>query len=184
VVAVATPGTYAVLLTYEGGCTSRDSLLVNPAPLAPVFTLGADTTLCLEATLYLQAPAVSGPGVVYRWSDGSSGPSLLVQEPGQYSLQLTTPCDARTVSRRIAYKSCLFIPNIVTPNGDGRNDRFVINGLTRGPWALTIYNRWGREVYRNHDYRHDWGPEIAAGVYFYLLQQGPTRHKGTLEVVR
>ncbi|UOQ71493.1 hypothetical protein [Hymenobacter cellulosilyticus] len=126
------PGTYAVLLTYTGGCTSRDSLRVLPAPVAPAFTLGPDTTLCLERPLLLRAPALSGPGVAFRWSDGSSGPTLLVQDAGTYSLQVNTLCNTRTASVRVGYTSCLFIPNVITPNDDQRNDTFVIKNLTRG----------------------------------------------------
>lgn len=184
VITVGAPGTYAVLLTYAGGCTSRDSLAVLPAPTVPAFTLGPDTTLCLETPLVLRAPALAGPGVSFRWSDGSTGFALRVQEAGLYSLQLTTRCEVRTVSRRVDYASCLFIPNVITPNGDGRNDRFVIKGLTQGPWALALYNRWGREVYATAAYGHDWGTEAPAGVYYYLLSQGFIWHKGTLEVFR
>ena len=183
-ITVATPGTYAVLLTYAGGCTSRDSLVLLPAPLAPAFSLGPDTTLCLETPLLLRAPAFSGPGATLRWSDGSTGPTLQVQGPGLYSLQLSTRCDSRTVSRRVDYASCLLIPNVITPNEDGRNDRFVIQGLLHGPWELSIFNRWGREVYATTTYGHDWGAEAAAGVYYYLLRQGSVHYRGTVEVLR
>lgn len=138
VITVAVPGTYAVLLTYAGGCTSRDSLAVLPAAAVPAFTLGPDTTLCFEVPLVLRAPSLAGPGVSFRWSDGTTGSTLLVQDAGLYSLRLTTRCEERTVSRRVQYASCLFIPNVITPNGDGRNDRFVVKGLTQGPWALAV----------------------------------------------
>jgi hypothetical protein len=164
---VTQPGIYRVVLTYPGGCTSRDSLQVLATPVIPVFTLGADTTLCLEESLVLRAPAGSVPGVTRRWSDGSSGPTLLVQAAGTYSLHLGTACDSRTVSRTVAVASCLFIPNVVTPNGDQRNDRFVIQGLARGDWELTLYNRWGRQVYQTAVYHQDWGAEASAGLYYY-----------------
>ncbi|UOQ52311.1 gliding motility-associated C-terminal domain-containing protein [Hymenobacter cellulosivorans] len=178
------PGLYTALLTYTGGCTSRDSLRVLPAPVAPAFTLGPDTTLCLERPLLLRAPTLSGPGVAFRWSDGSRGPTLLVQDAGTYSLQVNTLCDTRTASVRVGYTSCLFIPNVITPNDDQRNDTFVIKNLTRGDWALTLFNRWGRQVYHTSAYHHDWGADAAAGVYYYLLRQGSTVYKGHLEVVR
>ncbi|WP_171025706.1 T9SS type B sorting domain-containing protein [Hymenobacter jeollabukensis] len=183
-ITVTQPGRYAVLLTYAGGCTSRDSLLVQAAPLAPAFSLGPDTTLCLEQPLVLRAPALSGPGLGYRWADGSTGPTLTVTEPGTYALTVTSLCDTRTVSRRVRYQSCLLLPNVITPNGDGRNDRFVVPGLTKGAWQLEIYNRWGTQVYRTADYRHDWGADAPPGTYFYRLRQGSTAYKGQLEVVR
>ncbi|WP_170061818.1 SBBP repeat-containing protein [Hymenobacter chitinivorans] len=186
-ITLSTPGRYSVLLTYSGGCTSRDSLEVQTAPLAPVFTLGPDTTLCLEKTLVLRAPAVSGPGVVLRWSDGSTGSTLRVSEPGQYSLRITTPCDTRTASRNVAYEPCFKAPNIITPNNDNLHDTFVINELSRGPWRLEIYSRWGKKVYQTEAYQNDWGPDAAPGVYYYLLRPAAgsgEATRGWLEVVR
>ena len=186
-IAVTQPGTYGVVLSYTGGCTSRDSLRVLPAPIIPAgLTLGPDTTLCLEQPLLLYAPALAGPGVSWRWSDGSREPTLAVREAGTYALRIRTPCDSLTISRRVAYVNCVRIPNVITPNQDRKNDRFVIENLTSGDWALTLYNRWGRQVYHTRAYRHDWGPDAAAGTYYYLLRQAATNvtYKGWLEVMR
>lgn len=50
-----------------------------------------------------------------------------------------------------------FIPNVFTPNGDGSNDKFVIVGLEEFDNAdITIFNRWGNEVYRNSTYKNQW----------------------------
>ncbi len=47
----------------------------------------------------------------------------------------------------------IFIPNTITPNGDGRNDQFKIPGIQRYPGSqLTVYNRWGNLVYQNKNY--------------------------------
>jgi gliding motility-associated-like protein len=180
------PGLYGVVLTFAGGCSSRDSLQVLPALPAPAFTLGPDTTVCTGQALLLRAPAVSGPGVSWRWSDGSTGPTLLVRTAGTYSLRLSTPCDSRIVSRQVAFGDCLVIPNIITPNGDQQNDRFALPHLPSGNWALTLYNRWGRQVYHTDTYRQDWGGEAPAGLYYYLLrqEQTSTSYRGWLEVVR
>ncbi len=185
-ISVRQPGQYGVVLTFSGGCSSRDSLQVGAVPVLPLFTLGADTTLCLEQPLVLHAPAVSGPGVRRRWSDGSSGLSLLVQAAGTYSLEISTPCERRTVTRQVAYTSCLVIPNIITPNGDQLNDRFAFAYLPSGAWELTLYNRWGRQVYYSAAYHQDWGEDAAAGMYYYRLRQVTTgeSHRGWLEVIR
>ena len=53
--------------------------------------------------------------------------------------------------------------------------------------TFTIYNRWGREVYTSTNYRNTWGtdPNIAAGVYYYLLtDRNGAQTKGWIEVVR
>jgi hypothetical protein len=180
------PGLYGVVLTFAGGCSSRDSLQVLAALPAPAFSLGPDTTLCTDQALLLRAPAVAGPGVSWRWSDGSTGPTLLVRTAGTYSLRLSTPCTSRTVSRQVTFGNCLVIPNIITPNGDRQNDRFTLPHLPSGTWALTLYNRWGRQVYHTDAYLQDWGDEATAGLYYYLLRQDQTNtsYRGWLEVVR
>jgi gliding motility-associated-like protein/uncharacterized repeat protein (TIGR01451 family) len=64
-------------------------------------------------------------------------------------------------------------PNVITPNGDGKNDVFHIDGLELNPVnTLSIFNRWGNEVYRsNGPYKNDWnGNGLNEGTYYYLLK--------------
>ncbi|WP_158622520.1 Ig-like domain-containing protein, partial [Pedobacter sp. KBW06] len=65
-----------------------------------------------------------------------------------------------------------FIPNVITPNGDGKNDSFVIVGLENYNNAdVTIFNRWGNEVYRNNNYKNTWtGEGLNEGTYYYLIR--------------
>lgn len=64
------------------------------------------------------------------------------------------------------------IPNAFTPNGDGVNDYFVIPGSERfDRMELSIFNRWGNEVYRSNNYDNDWaGLNLHEGVYYYQLR--------------
>ncbi|WP_083937817.1 T9SS type B sorting domain-containing protein [Hymenobacter aerophilus] len=83
-------------------------------------------------------------------------------------------------------KDIFFIPNIITPNGDGKNDVFRIVGLPVGPWQLRIYSRWGKQVYINENYQQDWNAkELPAGNYFYHLQHHTQPSiRGWLQVTR
>lgn len=66
------------------------------------------------------------------------------------------------------------IPNVLTPNGDGRDDKFIIRGLEKYPGSkLFIYNllRGGRLVYQSKDYKNDWAGEgCYQGLYSYQLE--------------
>ncbi|WP_169513185.1 T9SS type B sorting domain-containing protein [Hymenobacter aerophilus] len=183
--AVTQPGTYSVTATYAGGCTATVTQTVRAVAPLPPFTPDSDTTICQGQTLRLQAPPVAG-AATYRWSDGSAGPTLLVQQPGDYSVQITTACESVSARHRVSAAPCLTIPNIITPNGDRQNQYFVIQGLSGNNWELVIYSRWGKQVYATKSYRHEWGPEAAPGTYFYTLRQAASglSYKGWLQVVR
>jgi gliding motility-associated-like protein/uncharacterized repeat protein (TIGR01451 family) len=66
----------------------------------------------------------------------------------------------------------LSIANTFTPNGDGINDYFNIVGLNQyAENDLTIFNRWGSEIYRKQNYENNWSGEgLGEGTYFYLLK--------------
>lgn len=63
-----------------------------------------------------------------------------------------------------------FLPNVFTPNMDGKNDAFVIPAVYDGSWGIKIYNRWGNLVYKSDEYKNDWrGSTVASGVYYFEL---------------
>jgi gliding motility-associated-like protein len=83
------------------------------------------------------------------------------------------------------------IPNVVTANGDGLNDKLEITNLNSFiNYRLRIYNRWGRLVFESSAYDSDWpGENIEAGVYYYYLNisndagQSP-EYSGWVELLR
>ncbi|NQX43097.1 gliding motility-associated C-terminal domain-containing protein, partial [Pedobacter steynii] len=66
----------------------------------------------------------------------------------------------------------LEIPNTFTPNGDGRNDTFQVKGRENyDSIEISIFNRWGDEVYRSKNYKDEWdGAGLNEGTYFYVLK--------------
>lgn len=83
------------------------------------------------------------------------------------------------------------IPEIFTPNEDGINDDWRIEGLENYPDAtLLIKDRWGQTVYQVAGYSDQkrWkGDEVPEGVYFYYLElrdENKTAFKGTITVLR
>jgi gliding motility-associated-like protein len=66
-------------------------------------------------------------------------------------------------------------PNIITANGDGVNDIFVISGLVENS-KLIILNRWGNTIYQSDNYLNNWdgkdkgGRYVSEGVYTYSLE--------------
>jgi gliding motility-associated-like protein len=85
----------------------------------------------------------------------------------------------------------LKVPNVFTPNGDNKNESFVIGNLELYPEnELTIVNRWGNTVFERKGYRNDWtGAGLNEGTYFYLLKVKRESnqweiHKGYITLLR
>jgi len=72
----------------------------------------------------------------------------------------------------VQVQGTLTLPNIITPNGDGKNDTFRPSkaAASEPGTRLRLYNRWGQQVHATDDYRNDWGPNQPAGVYYYTLE--------------
>ena len=84
------------------------------------------------------------------------------------------------------------IPEIITPNGDGQNDYFLIRALQfSGKVGLNVYNRWGQLVYQNDEYKNDFegknnqGIDLPDDSYFYeAFSNGVIEFKGFLTIKR
>lgn len=140
--------------------------------------LGSDTTICLSDSVLL-VPTMPGGSplhpVSYRWSNGSTLPVLAAREAGRYWVEVHDGCFTYRDTVRVTTRECedsFFIPNVITPDGNGANDTFAFRGLSPEGWRLAVVDRWGRQVYAVPDYRQDWTAEgLPEGVYFYRLEK-------------
>jgi gliding motility-associated-like protein/uncharacterized repeat protein (TIGR01451 family) len=75
------------------------------------------------------------------------------------------------ISSAVIQVKPFFIPNVITPNGDGSNDSFEIQGLGRFVSnEIVIMNRWGDHVFQRVNYENDWSANgLTNGTYFYVL---------------
>jgi gliding motility-associated-like protein len=78
----------------------------------------------------------------------------------------------------VAPKLNLLIPDVITPNNDGVNDKWTIIHSSTVKIGVTIFNRWGQVVYKSDDYQNDWngvgkqnflGQNLPHGTYYYLV---------------
>lgn len=83
--------------------------------------------------------------------------------------ETTTMEDMRTKSD---YQIKIQIPNVLTPNGDGINDCFVIKNIENySNNKLIIFNRNGNKIYEKDNYNNEYCPQkLLEGTYFYRLK--------------
>src|SRR5690606_38887837 len=116
-----TSGNYWVEVTNTNGCTTRDEVTVEVKP-QPNFTLPQELSACYGERITVDATT---PGASYLWSTGQTSATVQVAAPA--NLRVTITVDGCTYTREVTVNSdeCPIIPNIITPNGDGKNDTFV-----------------------------------------------------------
>ena len=163
---ISKPGNFSVTASNKCGITRKYFSVSYIDPLR--VDLGEDLILCKDQQVTLN---VGQPNSTYLWHDGHEGEKYTFNSSGTYWVNVTNRCE--TVSDTILvseiYPNDLFIPNIITPNGDNINDNFVIPSPMAGS-EIHIYNRWGKEVYMNPSYQNNWPlDDIQSGTYFYSI---------------
>jgi gliding motility-associated-like protein len=80
-------------------------------------------------------------------------------------------------------------PNIITPNGDDKNQFFTLADLPPDFCdarfaGVKIFSRWGRQVYESDNRSFRWAGEGTGGIYYYLITYTTgQRYKGWVEVM-
>ena len=82
----------------------------------------------------------------------------------------------------------LFVPNAFTPNNDGVNDFFKVEGHDVYSYNIWIYNRWGQEVWHSNNIDDVWVGNYKGGDHFvpddtytYVLKAVGIRENGIEE---
>jgi gliding motility-associated-like protein len=97
--------------------------------------------------------------------------SFIAEYFGVYQVTFTDQCNSSGTSTIFVDQCDTKIPNVMTPNGDGKNDTFQISGIEgfRGS-SLKVFDRWGKLVFEDDDYKNNWdGKDNADGTYFFIF---------------
>jgi len=165
--AIQNAGTYSVAAT--GSCNvDYDSIIIGIKPPLNL-NLGDDQALCVEKAIAIGPEAEDG--VTYLWNNGSHDAIQNVSLSGTYSLTIENGCEAITDSVKISFTNYegLKLPNVITPNGDLKNDNFIVPPELLGS-AVDVFNRWGDLVFHSATYDNGWsGQNVSAGTYFVMV---------------
>jgi len=180
---LAMAGVYTLTVTNAGVCmsTSTTTVTVNENPIA-IAGPAQELTFVFETQM---AAELSSPDTG-EWSlISGSGHISDIHSPTTMVTELSTgeniflwkvqnsSCEASAEVKITVYD--LFVPSVITPDGDGKNDYFkIIENI--GKVELIIFNRWGNVEYTNGNYLNDWdgrnnkGLELPMDTYFYVLK--------------
>lgn len=126
--------------------------------------------------------------VTWNFGDPDSGndnfsglinPFHAFTRPGTYQVTAfyTLACGAGSVSKTVNITSCgtscdVQAPNVVTPNGDGKNDGFqLLFSCPAEGLDLEIFDRWGKKVFSSNSTGAIWMPtSTVTGTFYYQAQ--------------
>jgi gliding motility-associated-like protein len=130
-------------------------------------------------------PLDSDKDLTYDFRDfDSDNDGILDKDEENVNISGLTDCDHDGIPNRLDADQCpSFMPQGISPNGDGKNDTFIIPGILNAqPNTVTIYNRWGNIVYQKDNYLNDWHGQtdrafdllasdslLPDGTYYYVV---------------
>jgi len=140
--------------------------------------------------------------IKYTWDFGDSqtsttyNPSIThsYSSSGSYHIKLSIVdtnenCTA-TDSIDITLEKTNYAPNVFSPNGDGINDLFIIEGNGIDIMNFSLYNPYGNIVYQRSganiiwDGKNSFGHEVSIGTYYYVLITKNGNKTGTIHLFR
>lgn len=189
---VTTPGFYAATVTNNFGCSAADGIRVDQVP-RDLFSLGPDSTFCNVESYTLDAAITDGS---YLWSTGDTTPELTLIVDGSYWVTASNSCFTYTDTVVVDFRTFHgpYVPTAFTPNGDGLNDVFRVEGNYSTPFAMDIYDRWGKLIFRTREPYAAWDGtfgnlKVPEGVYVFKIDtQGcrgePIQRSGSVTLLR
>lgn len=163
------------------GCSDVISVVVNVAN-KPEASAGPDRTIMEGSSVQLQG-SVKGDSIQFYWTPDYQITGLQSLQPyvnplGDTSYMLTAQsligCGMAQDIVRIHVLKKLGIPNAFSPNGDGINDTWMIDGIESYNNAeVQVFDRFGRQVIKTTRFR-GWngtlnGKKLPMGTYYYLI---------------
>lgn len=151
---------------------------------------------CYGSTTLFTALEENNPDLFFSWNLGTQvidtipNIGIAFDSTGYYTMTLiaTNTCNSDTATKQISIIdncSSIFIPNVFTPNGDNKNDLFIIQAEGIDYILVQIYDRFGRLIFQSDELNQSWdgsinGKPLNKGTYIYTIN-GTFKNKQVIE---
>ncbi len=191
---ITQPGIYQLSITTDDCPLVSNEITIQPFDESLLVLNQDENLVIIEGE---QETLTASGAQSYEWFDAnntllSSTDSFTFDTEGSYLL--TASFGNCTISRviTVSYRDTFAIPNVITANGDGINDLWVLpNTFSRDPDVLvTIFDERGNQVFSQTNYENNW-PESTTSFnrqnmifYYRLTREGRSLRQGTITVIR
>lgn len=160
------PGTYNLTVSDQNGCTFIESFVVDEPAMVTV-SVGPDMTVQAMDSVIISMITNLAPGAISSvdWKNSEASincpncPSIAFIASTSTSITAmvidTSGCDASdSMKLTVIVPKIYYIPNVFSPNDDGKNDFFTIYGRFNlsNIATLQIFDRWGNQLFENTDF--------------------------------
>ncbi|TDT46317.1 CHU domain-containing protein [Maribacter spongiicola] len=194
VLTISTAGTYTLAIDRDGCSLISNEIVVTPLD-ENLITLDPGTEIVMpEGTTRL---VTASGGTAYRWLDAnavevSNADSVNFTEAGSYTLIASIDNCEIVRQLEVSYLDTFKVPNVITVNGDGINDQWIIPNSysNKADVNVIIYNEQGQEIVNEFDYKNNWPQSTTAFtkqnmVFYYKIRNASEVLKqGTITVIR
>lgn len=190
-----------ILIANNSGCIDQDTIDVTVNPL-PNVSAGPDVDMVIHTSAVIGGTPTTNNGNTVVWSPDyhltdttSFNPTATPDSTTTYVVTVTDPNGCQNSDTMVVYVyPDITFPNGFSPNGDGKNDTWVIDMIVLFPDAqVEIYNRWGELLFLSVGYHTPWdgtynSKPVAVGTYYYIINLNnplyPDAFTGPLTVIR
>ena len=178
----------------SSSCQTSDAKRTIIVAAKPKLNLDSVVSIYIGGSIKLKGE--SGKDMQYQWSpntyldnDKAANPVSTPTQAINYQVKVTNiaGCFANGKIRVNVYQK-IWIPTAFTPNGDGNNETWELNGIDKYPNAeVSIYDRWGNIVFFSKGYREPFDAKgLSVDTYVYVIKpdENIEAFKGAVAVLR